>query len=787
MTVRHNPLFGILLNPLPERDEILLNHLYDVRMFSHRIQYNTTAAAANAIPTTLDGNLRQPLRSLFKTENLIEKLSGLKRNMIHMCKNSCCAFDGPFAERTHCPFCKHARRNLKGIPYKIFRPIPLVPHLQATYANPDMAKAMRYRANYHEPDSPYENVENTDREPDNARLPSPPQPNDARPSSPPHPNNPPSSQLKDIFDGQHYRHLCQEQVKVPSGNEEGFKTLQHLYFEDKQDVTLGLALNGFTFYKTLGKSAQKTKYNTWELILINYNLDPTIRTHREHVIPLGMIPGPRSPKHIGSFLYWLRRELIVLAHGVRTYDHLYQKFFLLRAFLIIIIGDMPAIAHIMDMKGHIGKCPCRACWVTGKRDRTNDQNKVHYPVHTDSGRQERHNIQGLLDNPRTHQSFYDLANEIVNAETLAGAEAHRTRAGLNLMSALWGLPGINFERSFPHDLMHLIFLNVCPNLVAWWTGTFKNIDTTRDQFRISIDNWKRIGQRIVKSMELIPGSFIRQLPDISTLGHTYLAEGWSFWLLHLAPYALDGILPVEYYDHLMDLVAITRRAMSYDLTEEEVLTTFQDKCTGWVTDYERLYYQYKEERTSACTATVHAIIHLPTDLWNCGPAWAHWAFVMEREVQWCKAQIRDSRKEPFAHLSRKELHREQIRTIMLRFDLENELDIRKRVKGDRDGPKGTTYDSCTYRPYVTFDQAQSAADDDYEFLPPSKRTVQLVDDMREEVAQFVVANRDPVLPYISVLEAMRCVPRDGVKWGKMTVNGERITASWAYSKEKYQR
>ena len=71
---------------------------------------------------------------------------------------------------------------------------------------------------------------------------------------------------------------------------------------------------------------------------------------------------------------------------------------------------------------------------------------------------------------------------------------------------------------------------------------------------------------------------------------------------------------------------------------------------------------------------------------------------MEREIQWCKSQIRDSRKEPFAHLTRKELHREQIRTIMLRFDLENELDIRKCVKGDMGVPKGTTYDSCTYQP-----------------------------------------------------------------------------------------
>ena len=240
-----------------------------------------------------------------------------------------------------------------GIPYKIFRPIPLTPRLQTIYTNPNMAKAMHYRANYHE--------ESEDMQPNDSRSPSP-HPN----IPPPHPNDPPSSQLKDIFDGQHYRHLCQEKVRVPSENEEGFEALQHLYFEDERDVALGLALDGFTFYETLGKSAQKTKYNTWALVLVNYNLDPTIRTHREHVIPLGMIPGPGSPKHISSFLYWLRRELIGLAHGVRTYDHLNQKFFPLRAFLIIVIGDMPAIAHIMDMKGHIGKCPCRACFVTGK-------------------------------------------------------------------------------------------------------------------------------------------------------------------------------------------------------------------------------------------------------------------------------------------------------------------------------------------------------------------------------------------------------------------------------------
>src|SRR5258708_7414521 len=107
----HNPNPRIQLSPLPEQNDILLHHLYDVQMFSHHIQYGTTTAAANAISTTLDGNLHQPLQSLFKTEKLIMKLSDLKMHMIHMYNNSCCMFNGLFAARDHCPFCKHAWRN----------------------------------------------------------------------------------------------------------------------------------------------------------------------------------------------------------------------------------------------------------------------------------------------------------------------------------------------------------------------------------------------------------------------------------------------------------------------------------------------------------------------------------------------------------------------------------------------------------------------------------------------------------------------------------------------------
>ena len=191
-------------------------------------------------------------------------------------------------------FCKRAWGNGVGIPYKPFRPIPLPHASRRCMRTLTWPKAMRHRTNYH------------DELEDHSFSPSPPHLN----VPPPRPNDPPSSQLKDFFDGQQYHHLCQEQVKIPFEYEEESNTLQHLYFEDERDVALGLALDGFTFYETLGKSAQKTKYNTRALININHNFGLTIRTHRKHVIRLGMIPGLGSPRHIGSFLYCLRRGLI---------------------------------------------------------------------------------------------------------------------------------------------------------------------------------------------------------------------------------------------------------------------------------------------------------------------------------------------------------------------------------------------------------------------------------------------------------------------------------------------
>jgi hypothetical protein len=54
-----------------------------------------------------------------------------------------------------------------------------------------------------------------------------------------------------------------------------------------------------------------------------------------------------------------------LQHGVQAFDALSGKMFLLRGYLILVFGDIPAVSMIMRMSGHNGFSPCRMCKILG--------------------------------------------------------------------------------------------------------------------------------------------------------------------------------------------------------------------------------------------------------------------------------------------------------------------------------------------------------------------------------------------------------------------------------------
>jgi len=234
----------------------------------------------------------------------VRSLAGFQPVRYSCCINSCVCFVGPYEDLIDCPNCKKARFKANGKPRKYFDYMPVIPRLQAMSANSMHAKEMRYRASHiHEPGA-----------------------------------------IKDVFDGSHYRSLLN--TIVP-----GLEDNPFFYFSDERDIALGLSTDGFAPFKRRNKTC-------WPIILFNYNLPPEICFQKKYCIHVATVPGPKKPWDMDSFCWPLVQELIQLELGVKAFDAISQALFLLHAYLILVFGDIPAMALIMRMKGQNGISPC---------------------------------------------------------------------------------------------------------------------------------------------------------------------------------------------------------------------------------------------------------------------------------------------------------------------------------------------------------------------------------------------------------------------------------------------
>ena len=221
-----------------------------------------------------------------------------------------------------CPYCKLAHFWPNGTPYKTFTYVPLIPQLKSLFNDNVTAKSLQYQSQYFEPS------------PDLAAE-----------------GHAEAGKIKDIFDGRYYKHLLQKDCQV-NGH------LMGNFFLGKCDLALGLSSDGFSPFK-------KQKHSAWPLIVFNYNFSLLTQFWLNNILCLGVIPGPKAPKDIDSFLIPLVDKLVLLAEGIKTFDRSDSEFFDLWAHLIKIFGNMPAKAKLMQMKGHNTIKPCHMCNVGG--------------------------------------------------------------------------------------------------------------------------------------------------------------------------------------------------------------------------------------------------------------------------------------------------------------------------------------------------------------------------------------------------------------------------------------
>jgi len=469
-------------------------------------------------------------------------------------------------------------------------------------------------------------------------------------------------------------------------------------FEDEHDIGLAFSTDGLSLF-TVGN------FSVWPLVLVNLNLRPEVRVKKENILLYGIIPGPSSPKDMQSFLHPLINELLLLEAGVPDVDDGStpdSPKFTLHAYLCFCSGDLPAIAKVMGISGHNSYDYCRFCTARGIY-----MSHVYCPLKTPHGWQEPIELDPNNLPLRTDHEYRRAAATLtlqfnpVNSETIYG---------IRHVSQLLRLRSINFPRSFPVDVMHLIFENVIQTLHKIWSSKFFSDDSGENEIVISEAVWKRLGGDMDSSRKLIPASYGRAPRSIHKYSGSWKAEEWCSFLLYYSPVLLLNALPMDLYKHYMKLVLAIEIAIHYEISHRDI-EKVKRLLSQFVTDYERLYYRYERKRLCLCLPTTHLLLHLGESLEHCGPAWVYWQYYCERVCGMLKPKCKN--------------RSSANRNVTIRILQEEQLNHLRFASNFTESPRRT----------LIPEHSDTIGGQEYGFLVP-RRFAQLTDEDFEILAEF---------------------------------------------------
>ncbi len=206
--------------------------------------------------------------SLYKIKKYLKDITGLVPVFYDMCENSCICYTGQYETYQNCPICESTRLDIRGKAKKIMPYLSIKDRLQIQFNDGNRAKELLYRHEY---------IINKHNDNDD---------------------------LDDIFDGKIYKELVEENL-----------------FNDKRDIAFTASCDGYQIFK------QKTD-DCWLFLMINNNLDPSLRVKKENLMIPFLIPGPNQPKDFNTFLQPFIDEM----------KELESKYFYLNLFIVIKIN-----------------------------------------------------------------------------------------------------------------------------------------------------------------------------------------------------------------------------------------------------------------------------------------------------------------------------------------------------------------------------------------------------------------------------------------------------------------
>lgn len=174
------------------------------------------------------------------------------------------------------------------------------------------------------------------------------------------------------------------------------------------------------FNPYLNKASGK-RSSVGALYMTCLNLPPHLRYKDENMYLVGIIPGPEEPSvhQINHFLRYIVDDLTALWHGVyltRTFEYPHGR--VVRAALIPLVADVPAVRKTAGYVGHNANILCSFCQLT--KDSLSNFNRETWPRRT--AEQHRYIAECWLHAPNS-----DTRKEITKAYGIRWSELLRLR------------------------------------------------------------------------------------------------------------------------------------------------------------------------------------------------------------------------------------------------------------------------------------------------------------------------------------------------------------------------
>ena len=423
-----------------------------------------TVKAYNAHAQVLAEATEEEILSLYKVKQLAMTLTGLKPSFVEMCPRSCMAFTGKFKDQSTCSYshngkdCNVSRYKptqgprAKPKPKATMLYVPITPIIQAYYANAETSHEMRHR----------------------------------------------DFCLKQTLEA---LAKCAGVKKSEFSNSDN-----HIHhhdklglFQDKRDTALSISSDG-------AQLTMKKQSNMWILIVLLLNLPPEMCYKSKNVIIPLAIPGPLPPGNIESFIYPLFEEMAQASVGMWTWDAVDSSYFILKAFVCGVKGDMLGSAKLSGMAGHSALYGDRFSLIPGARSAKAGGKPQYYPISPPE--KKTYNIDRPTVNMRSlplraQNHYWETIKRLDSASTQKEYKRIVQDTGISRLTICAASPAFSHPSFFPLDPFHLFYENCMVHIWDLWV-THSSDD---EEIHMDAEIASELGEEIEKAVATLPPSF----------------------------------------------------------------------------------------------------------------------------------------------------------------------------------------------------------------------------------------------------------------------------------------